>query len=312
MTGPERAPSWRPSATIDALHGRAALRSKLRSFMQRHKILEVEVPLLQGGANLDRGVQPMALAERWLITSPEHPLKRLLAAGSGDVWTLCPCFRAGEQGLRHAPEFCMLEWYRLGFDDRQMAQHTVDLLNELCGPAPIEQLSWAEAMQRHGGLNGDAPTETLSAALDADEARAAGDDRLDLLDLIFATRIQPRLGQNCWTIISDWPPASASQARLRGDGRGGVTAARFEIFREGLELANGYWELSDPDELARRLTAEQTERDSPPARDRRFEAAIVAGLPDCAGVAVGFDRVAMLALGLDRIDAVQAFGWEVA
>jgi hypothetical protein len=149
---------WRPSASWATLRARAALVERTRLFFAARGLLEIDTPMLQGGANLDHGVLPFRLladgAERFLPTSPEHPLKRLLAAGAGDLWTLAPAFRRQERGRLHSPEFRMLEWYRLGWDDRRLLAETVSLLAELTGlTADLEVLSWREAFRRHAGLD---------------------------------------------------------------------------------------------------------------------------------------------------------------
>jgi lysyl-tRNA synthetase class 2 len=199
----------------------------------------------------------------------------------------------------------MLEWYRPGWDEHRLAGEVIDLLVELSGlGGGREDLSWREAFIRHAGLDPLGISNEALAAL----TPAAGNERAAALDLLWCERVEPRLGAGRWTVVGDWLPEAAAQARLREDGEGRRWAARFEVFREGLELANGYWELSDADELVRRLEAELAGRDTRDLlRDERFEAAMRSGLPDCAGVAVGFDRVVMLALGLDDIADAVAF-----
>ncbi len=314
--------SWRPTAAIETLRRRAELVNQVRGFFRARGVLEVDTPVLQGGANLDHGVVAMRLdtdsGPRWLPTSPEHPLKRLVCAGAGAVWTLAPAFRAGEQGRRHAPEFRMLEWYRPGWDDRQLAAEVVELLSVLTGfGVTSETIAWREAFIVHAGIDPGRATEAeLIARLRADAAVAQVAGRFDravALDLILTRDVEPRLGRGAWTVLTDYPAGACAQARLRQDAAGETVAARFEIYRDGVELANGYWELADAVELERRLQAERAQRPEPrPALDRRFLEAIAAGLPDCAGVAVGFDRVVMLALGIDDIALTQAFSWHTA
>jgi lysyl-tRNA synthetase class 2 len=291
---------WRPTADRAVLMRRAALVDGVRAFFRARGVLEVDPPLLQGGANLDHGVVPFAVGDRFLPTSPEHPLKRLVAAGVGAVWALAPAFRAGERGRRHAPEFRMLEWYRPGWDDLRLAEECVALAADITGlPAAAERLPWRTAFQLHAGLD---PLTCDDAAL----RRCAGDapanaTRHELLDLVLTGRVEPHLGRGVWTLLT--------QARLRTQADGTRTAARFELYRDGVELANGYWELTDAAELRARLLAELAQRgDAGLALDERFLAA-VPHLGDCAGVAVGFDRLAMLALGVDDIRGVQCFGW---
>lgn len=306
---------WRPSASLATLRTRARMLARTRTFFAERDVLEVEVPIVQRGANCDRGVDPVALADGYLITSPEHPLKRLLAAGYGDVWTCCPCFRSGELGRYHAPAFRMLEWYRVGMCLDDLIAETLALL------AAITDLG-AERVVRHGyrDLFRDrlavdpvrASSNDLAALLEPDERRATGDDRNAILDLLLSTRLQPTFDPTAWTVVDGWPPDQAAQAAIRQHADGSASAARFEIYRGALELANGYHELTDAAELDRRLAAEA---DAParPARlvtDHRLRAALQAGLPPCSGVAVGFDRAVLLACGCPDLATTMAFAWQ--
>ena len=302
---------WRPRADRAALARRAALVDATRTFFRARDVLEVDPPLLQSGANLDHGVIPFAVGDRFLPTSPEHPLKRLVAASCGAIWALSPAFRQDERGVRHAPEFRMLEWYRPGWDDVQLADECVALAATLTGfAADSERLAWRDAFRRHADLD---PLACDDAALRHAAPDAPADaTRHELLDLVLTSRVEPQLGRGRWTLLTDYPADQAAQARLRTHADGTRTAARFELYRNGIELANGYWELTDANELRARLAAELAARGDARLRlDERFLAA-VPHLPDCAGVAVGFDRLAMLALGADDIRAVQCFAWEQA
>lgn len=304
--------SWRPVATIATLRRRAELVARARAFFAARAVLEVDVPVLQGGANLDHGVVPYRVeterGARYLPTSPEHPLKRLVCAGMGAAWTLAPAFRRGELGRRHQPEFRMLEWYRPGWDDRGLRDETVALLSELCGwPAECETITYRDALLRHAGVDPFAADHRAVLSALGDDASAVADDPHAALDLLLALRVEPHLGRGRWTALTDYPPWASAQARLRTDADGRPVAARFEIYRDGVELANGYHELRDATELGQRLAAEQAAREPGVARDVCFEAAIAHGLGDCAGVAVGFDRVVMLALGLGSVAETQAF-----
>lgn len=286
---------WQPTATLATLRARSAMVERVRRFFAARGVLEVDTPVLQEGANLDHGVQPFAAADgRFLPTSPEHALKRLVAALRADVWTLAPAFRAGELGARHQPEFRMLEWYRVGWDDRRLADETVALLTEVSGlGGPVERLSWREAWARAGR--------------DPDAVQAAdGFSRAERLDLVYTEAVEPGLGRGGWCVLADWPAEAAAQARVRHDAAGRPVAARFEIYRDGVELANGYHECVDAAELRARHEAELPLH--PGCRlDQAFHAAQAAGMPDCAGVAVGFDRLVMLALGLPDLAQTMAF-----
>jgi lysyl-tRNA synthetase class 2 len=301
---------------LTRLRRRAELVERTRAFFRSHGVLEVDTPVLQGGANLDHGVVPFRLeagtAPRFLPTSPEHPLKRLVASGCGAVWTLAPAFRRDERGARHAPEFRMLEWYRPGWDDRRLRDEVVDLLACLTGwPVSVETLSYREAFRRHAALDpAHADEAALATALGA-QAEAVRGNRAAALDLLLTERVEPHLGRGRWTALIDYPAEACAQARLRPCSDGEPVAARFEIYREGVELANGYQELTDGAELRSRLEQELAVRTHGERLDEHFLAA-AEHLPDCAGVAVGFDRVVMLALGCKRIDETQAFPWEEA
>jgi lysyl-tRNA synthetase class 2 len=286
--------TWRPCATLDTLRARSAMVDRVRRFFAERGALEVDTPVLQDGANLDHGVQPFAVGGRFLPTSPEHPLKRLVAAYRQDVWTLAPAFRSGERGTRHQPEFRMLEWYRVGWDDARMADETVAVLELITGlGGGTERLAWHDAWSR-AGLD---PTTV---------GPADGFSREERLDLLLTERIEPGLGRGCWTVLTDYPASGAAQARLRRDAQGRSVAARFEIYRDGIELANGYHECVDAAELRARHQAELPTH-SGCRLDESFHAMMADGLPDCAGVAVGFDRAVMLGLGLRTVAETMAF-----
>lgn len=286
--------AWRPTANLDALRTRSAMVDRVRRFFAARGVLEVDTPVLQPGANLDHGVMPMQADGRFLPTSPEHALKRLVAALRCDVWTLAPAFRAGERGTRHRPEFRMLEWYRLGWDDAAIATETVEVLRCITDlPGEVQRLSWHDAW--------------AAAGIDPDAVGPAdGFSREERLDLLLTERIEPMLGRGRWTVLCDYPASGAAQARIRRDAQGRAVAARFEVYRDGIELANGYHELTDAGELRARHEAELAAHPGC-VLDERFHAAMAEGLPDCAGVAVGFDRAVMLGLGLSDIAGCMAF-----
>ena len=309
---------WRPTASLETLRKRAELLNRVRRFFAERKVLEVEVPVLQGGANLDPGVEPFIVqtqdGPRYLPTSPEHPLKRLVAAEYGAVWTLAPVFRAHEKGRKHAPEFRMLEWYRPAWDDWKLLREVLELFDLVTGWGTThEVLGYRKAFQRFVGIDPATVTLPEIEKLLGDQVSAARlpngtIDRTIAFDLLLTERIEPHLGKGHWTVMTDYPVHVAAQARLRADEDDRPVAARFEIYRDGIELANGYWELTDAPELAGRLEAELAKRPlSELKRDERFETAMNHGLPDCAGVAVGFDRLVMLALGLPNVSETQAF-----
>ncbi len=319
--------AWRPSASLEALRGRAALLATVRSFFAERGVLEVQTPVVLRHAVTDVQIHALrvdnAAGARWLQTSPEYPMKRLLAAGSGDIFQVCPVFREGELGRLHNPEFTMVEWYRTGFGLPQLMQETAALVAAMLetggkSAPPAEALTYSEAFLR--ALGCDPLTAPLSqlAALAGQHGLAASSvedaTRDDLLDFLVAVVVGPTLGRGALTGLHHFPASQAALAQL--DALDARTALRFELYAEGIELANGYVELASAAEQRARFEADRAERRRrglpAPDIDLRLLAALEAGLPACAGVAMGFDRVAMLALGAKRIDEVLAFGWDRA
>lgn len=204
----------------------------------------------------------------------------------------------------------MLEWYRVGCDDRRLATEVIALLSTLTGwNAEHDVITWRDAFRTHAGIDPlNADDAAIIARLGADAA-VANNDRRIALDLLLTRDVEPGLGRGRWTVLTDYPADQCAQARIRQSDDGTAVAARFEIYRDGIELANGYHELLDGRALRERLEQELTTRSAGEQLDERFLTAMANGLPDCAGVAVGFDRVVMLALGLPTIAATQAFTW---
>ncbi len=313
---------WRPGASLHVLKERARLLAEVRAFFRERGVLEVETPILGRATVTDVHLASLATriqGERedfYLQTSPEYAMKRLLAAGSGDIFQVCKAFRDGERGRHHNPEFTLIEWYRVGFDHVALMREVEALLSRLLGArlsAPAETLSYREAFVRV--LEIDPVTAPLAALrhlaarrLGADAA-SLGDDRDTVLDLLVGALVGPALGAQRITFVDRYPASQAALARLLpGEA---PEAARFEAYVGGLELCNGFHELGDAREQRRRFEADRAARRArglplPPV-DERLLAALAAGLPDSAGVAVGFDRIVMLALGLDSIDAALAF-----
>ncbi|TVR14723.1 MAG: hypothetical protein EA401_03960 [Planctomycetota bacterium] len=304
---------WRPAASLATLRQRAAMRQCIREHFADNA-LEVEVPVTQGGPNRDHGVDPARLAglPRWLTTSPEHPLKRLVAAGYGAVWCLHPCLRLAEHGRLHRSEFTMLEWYRPGCALPELIAETVTILQVLLSDSrPTQTLSWHQAMAlvvpESLLLEGDA-----ASLADYCPGAPADCDRSAILDLIFATQVQPRLGQEAITVVSPWPADACAQARIIQDSHGRPASARFEVFIDGVELANGYDECCDEEELRQRFDADARQRQQAAQHDERYLHALASGMPSCSGVAVGFDRLVLLACGLADVGDAMAFPWERA
>lgn len=321
------AADWMPTAGIEALRLRARLYAMVRAFFAERGVLEVETPILSEAGNTEPNIESFTTRftghrsagadVRWLRTSPEYPLKRLLAAGIGDCYELGRVFRNGEAGGRHNPEFSMLEWYRPGFDHHALMDEVAALLVH-CGVAQAgARISYREAFGRHAGFD---PSSVDVAALRArlrergvaEPAGLTDDEIADAdfwLDLWMSLVIGPQLGVDAPVFIYDFPASQAALAKVRPGNP--PVAERFELFWHGIELANGFHELTDAREQRRRFEADQAWRAARgrvvPPFDASLISALDAGMPDCAGVALGLDRLLMLKLGLTRLDRVLAF-----
>jgi lysyl-tRNA synthetase class 2 len=320
MSGADR--DWQPSATRARLQQRARLLARTREFFAARQVLEVETPLCVRHAVTEVQLQSLAVSlpdddrPRFLHTSAEYAMKRLLAAGSGDIYQLCHVFRGGEQGPQHSLEFSMLEWYRLGFSLQQLMEEVVELARALLGtalPAEVAFVSYAECLQQRLGINAltdsDARLAECAHAQGFDSALLMRCDRDQLLDLLMATRVGPTLGRHGLCFVHRYPASQAALARL--DPVDARVALRFELYLDGVELANGFEELSSASEQRARFAADLTlrqQRGLPvPDMDERLLAGLEHGLPACAGVAVGFDRLLMVAADASHIEQVLSF-----
>ncbi|MAS66245.1 MAG: elongation factor P lysine(34) lysyltransferase [Pseudomonadales bacterium] len=311
---------WQPSATIDALRRRAGIINRIREFFAERGVLEVDTPSLSHAAVSDPFLHPFATecvpegggqaAMLYLHTSPEYPMKRLLAAGSGAIWQLCKVYRNGEIGRRHNPEFSMLEWYRPGFDHHQLMDEVDALVRAVLAGESARRVTYAAVFAEHTGLDihqcSDADLQSLAAARCGFQGELSRDGYLNLL---FSECVEPRL--QAPTMVYAFPASQAALARVvEGDDRV-PSAARFEMFVKGMELANGYFELTDADEQLRRFEADQAQREAlgiaASPIDMPLVDALRSGMPSCAGVALGVDRLVMLALGASTIGEVIAF-----
>lgn len=320
---------WQPSASLEALRLRARLNAAVRAFFAERGVLEVETPVLSRGGNTDPNIASFSLEfsgrtdgaprTRWLRTSPEYPLKRLLAAGVGDCYELGRVFRDGEAGGRHNPEFTMLEWYRLGWDHRQLIDETAGLVNTalaLVGrTAQLTQVGYHDLYRQRLGIDPETASEAqLRAALGDVVIDPEGLIRDDWLDLLMTHRLQPSFPADQLLALYDYPASQCALARIR-DGQPPV-AERFELYLGPLELANGYHELADATEQAARFNRDLQRRSERgvalPPRDERLLGALGSGLPPCAGVALGVDRLMMAMLGTTRIADVLAFDFSRA
>ncbi|WP_240125185.1 EF-P lysine aminoacylase EpmA [Thermomonas alba] len=315
---------WPPTASVEALRLRASFNRLAREFFHARGVLEVETPVLSRAGNTEPNIASFALEfcgrtdgaprTRWLRTSPEFALKRLLAAGIGDCYELGRVFRDGEAGGRHNPEFTMLEWYRVGWDHLRLLDETVALVREalaLVGrTATLRVTTFRDLYRDRLGLDPfTADAGELHAALGDVVIDPAGLNRDDWLDLLMTHRLQPAFDADTLLAVHDWPASQAALARIReGDP---PVAERFELYLGSLELANGYHELLDAGEQRARFERDgrvRAARGLPAVpMDQALLAALANGLPECAGVALGVDRLLMALLRTDRIADVLAF-----
>ena len=288
---------------------RARFLAAIRAFFAARGVLEVDTAQLRPCGVTDPQLVSLAASCGYLQTSPEYAMKILLAQGAGDIYQLAHVFRGEEQGRKHRREFMLLEWYRTGYDHLRLMDEVADLVRELlpaCRAWQIRRTPYAEALRQHL----DADIERLDdhdlRALCTARLPESADWQLSrdgMLDLLFTHYVEPGLGRGALEFLCDYPPSQAALARII-DGK----AARFELYINGLELCNGFWELSDAREQRARFLADNRERaqlglpEMP--LDEAFLAALERGLPDSAGVALGVDRLLMLACGAAHIDEV--------
>jgi elongation factor P--(R)-beta-lysine ligase len=312
-----------------ALRLRAWLYALIRQFFAVRDVLEVETPILSAAGNTDPNIESFSARftghvdagarERWLRTSSEFPQKRLLAAGIGDCYELGRVFRNGEAGRRHNPEFTMLEWYRVGWDHNRLADEAVELVRAalaLVGrSSSLEAFSYRNLFVQYVGIDPFAArSEDLHAALADVRVDAHGLSRDDWLDLLLTHRIQPAFPHDRITLIHDYPATQCALAKIRaGDP---PVAERFELYLGTQELANGYHELTDADEQRVRFGRDNARRrerglTAMPV-DEQLLSALERGLPACAGVAMGIERLLMAMLATDDIRDVLAFGFSEA
>ena len=314
-------PDFLPSAPLENLKERARLLQATRSFFDERGFVEVTTSALSSETMIDTHIEPLrvtliqdpreqAEGPTWYLqTSPEFQMKRLLAAGAERIYQIGPAFRAAESGTHHNVEFTMLEWYRCGDDMEAGMNLLADLTARLLDGTTVDRLTYGEAFWAALGLNPhNCPEEQLrkcgSALRDCRK-----DDRDELLHLLWNAHVENQLGLHDPVIVYDFPASQAALAKVRNDST--PVAERFELYFRGVELANGYHELTDPDEFRRRLAESNRLRVSngkaalPDAP--RQERALAAGIPPTTGVALGFDRLAMLAMGENSLQRVIPF-----
>lgn len=319
---------WQPTASLPQLKQRAAILAQIRAFFAARDVLEVDTPAMSQATVTDIHLHTFQTQfvgpgfangqQLYLMTSPEFHMKRLLAAGSGPIYQICKSFRNEESGRYHNPEFTMLEWYRPGFDHHTLMDEMDDLLQMVLQCGAAERMTYQQAFLTVLGVC------PLTAEMDALKAVAATlgladiaepeDDRDTLLQLLFSVGVEAKIGQQAPAFVYDFPASQAALAQISpADER---VAERFEVYFKGIELANGFHELADGNEQLARFEADNRKRLemglAPQPIDLHLVNALRAGFPDCAGVALGIDRLIMLALGQDHIDRVTAFPIEIA
>ncbi|SHO57701.1 elongation factor P--(R)-beta-lysine ligase [Vibrio quintilis] len=314
---------WMPTATVEDLKRRAQIIAEIRQFFQQRDVLEVDTPAMSHGAVTDihlhsfktEFVGPEYANGRTvaLMTSPEFHMKRLLAAGSGPVYQICKSFRNEESGRHHNPEFTMLEWYRVGFDHHQLMDEMDTLLQTVLQCRSAERITYQAVFQQWTEL---CPLVSTMAQL-KDVARKHGfadiadpeTDRDTLLQLLFSMVVEPNIGRESPVFVYNFPASQAALAKISAEDP--RVAERFEVYFHGVELANGFHELDNAQEQRKRFEADNDKRHSMGLErqpiDEHFIAALNAGLPDCAGVALGIDRLIMIALECDSLQDVIAF-----
>ena len=316
---------WFPSASPESLAARAELLRVLRRFFVDRGVLEVDTPLLSQGTIPDAGIDVFRLPgetdepDRYLQTSPESAMKRLLAAGVGDIFQICKAFRQGEAGRHHNPEFTLLEWYRVGWDHAALMREVAELLGIVLKSDGWQIWPYRALFIELLGVDPLDEQTSLTGLTDLAQSRIGvlpeSLDRDAVLDLLMSHCIEPEISDWGMVFVTDFPLSQAAMARCIPMGDVDV-AARFECYVHGKELANGYWEQIDADALATQLQAENTRRQHRglPQRsiDERLLAAHRHSLPECAGVALGVDRLLAMKLGVENLAETLSFGWDRA
>ena len=314
---------WRPSASIEVLRERALVLQKIRQFFAQREVLEVDTPVLSHASVTDAHLHsfctqfthpfsPQA-STLYLQTSPEFAMKRLLCAGSGAIYQICKSFRNEEVGRFHNPEFTMLEWYRPGFDHLQLMTEIDELIQMVVGCDSAERVTYQDVFKQYLGYCPLTATltdiKTLASQYGYADIAANENEKDTLLMLLFSQHVEPKIGQDRPCFVMNFPASQAALARINPTNP--LVAERFELYFKGIELANGFHELTDGPEQLRRFEQDNVKRQHMGLEimpiDHNFIAAIDYGLPACAGVAVGIDRLLMLALNYSEIDQVIAF-----
>lgn len=306
---------WQPSASFKTIQARARLYQQIRAYFTDHDCLEVDTSLLSTSTNTDVNIESIRArnfdADHYLQTSPEFAMKRLLASGSGSIYQICHAFRASERGRRHQSEFTLLEWYRIGFDYQQLMDEMESLVDTLSGEQnQYQRITYANLMLAQANVDIHSISLAELRRTCAEQLPGTDSAQLDFdqcLDLLIGLVIEPRM--KGYVFVYDYPVSQAALARVNAnDVR---VAERFELFYNGLELANGFSELTDASLQRARFEVDNRQRLEqglePCPIDEDLLAALAYGMPACAGVALGLDRLLMVLLGLDSIDQVMTF-----
>ena len=315
--------TWQPSASIPNLLKRAAKIAEIRRFFADRGVLEVETPCMSQATVTDVHLFPFETRfvgpghspgmDLYLMTSPEYHMKRLLVAGCGPVFQLCRSFRNEEMGRHHNPEFTMLEWYRPHYDMYRLMNEVDDLLQQVLECPAAESLSYQQAFQRHleiDPLSADKQQlRDAAAKLDLSNIADSEEDRDTLLQLLFTMGVEPHIGKDRPAFVYHFPASQASLAQISTEDH--RVAERFEVYFKGLELANGFHELTDAREQQQRFEQDNRKRAARGLPQHPIDVnlleALKVGMPDCSGVALGVDRLIMLALGAESLSEVIAF-----
>lgn len=306
------ASDWRPSASLSALRQRARLYRHIRTFFEQRDVLEVSTPVLAAHGVTDPAIACIEVPGHGLLqSSPEYHMKRLLAAGSGAIFQITPVFRDGECGRRHNTEFTLLEWYRPGYDLARLIDESCALASSVLQQPPVRRYRFRELFEQvtgHDPLTAQLPA--LRQAIPAGQ-QVPTLQRAHLVDWLMAFVVEPALPRDTLVVVHDFPAWAAALARLHTDADGEPVAERFELYFNGLELANGYHELTDANEQASRFRNDVAQRRALGLADASVDQyllqALAHGLPACAGVALGIERLLMAAHGHTHIDQVMAF-----
>ncbi|RTZ13904.1 elongation factor P--(R)-beta-lysine ligase [Vibrio aquaticus] len=314
---------WKPTASVEQLRQRADIMATIRQFFAQRDVLEVDTPAMSHATVTDIHLHTFQTefvgpgyadgSKLYFMTSPEFHMKRLLAAGSGCIYQINKAFRNEENGRYHNPEFTMLEWYRVGFDHHALMDEMNQLLQLVLECNEAERMTYQQAFINVLGvcpLEGSMDElKVVAGTLGLSDIAEPEEDRDTLLQLLFSIGIEGKIGQQSPAFVYDFPASQAALAKMnQADPR---VADRFEVYFKGIELANGFHELDNPQEQLKRFESDNAKRIemglSPQPIDHHLIAALESGLPECAGVALGIDRLIMLAIGCDHIDQVTAF-----